>query len=165
MKNNKGYTLIELMIVIAILGILSGGVVVSIRNLSYANTIKTANSIHMAMKKLRLETMTKAEKQYLYLYKIDEAIYIKVSTKDSGEEANLDISSGTKISVRNSLYFYDRSEAKEMELENNNNNCFISFEKSSGAFSVESDYGIRIESSNKTAYIKCILETGRIEVK
>ncbi|ROR30642.1 prepilin-type N-terminal cleavage/methylation domain-containing protein [Mobilisporobacter senegalensis] len=157
-RNNKGYTLIELIITLAILTIITTGAVAMASRITFADTTKAAKIVDSTMDKLRLETMTKSTKQYLHLYTYDNSIYIKVSDKSDPSLAGLDSDSGKKIGGRMSVYYIGASGTEE--LLGTDNSIVIGFERSSGAFS--SDYDtIRFEYGGKSSTIYCIKATGR----
>lgn len=68
-KNQKGFSLIELIIVIAMLGILAGSAVSVVGYVRYANTKKAVREVDNALSKLRLDTMSQKERRYLYIYR------------------------------------------------------------------------------------------------
>lgn len=141
---------------IAILAILSTGTFVTISRIGYANTMKAAKSIDSTMSKLRLETMTKEPKTYLYIYNKDEIIYMKASNEEVDTDAHLDITTGKKV-AQNTVLRYKVDFVVDT-LKNDENIC-ISFKKSSGAFVENYEY-IELVNTSKTATIICIQETG-----
>lgn len=109
MRNNqKGMTLVEIIIVIALIGILAGSSVVLIGHIGYANTKKTVESIDVSLDKLQSTAMSKKEKQYLYIYKRDDGYYMKqLSEKlDVLDSTKLD-GNGTKISGKDTEIHID----------------------------------------------------------
>lgn len=81
-KNQKGFSLIEMLVTVAIISILAG---VSIRIVGYlrvANAEKTVQSIEKACTKLQATSMSKADKTYLYIYMNDGQYYYTFSTTD-----------------------------------------------------------------------------------
>ena len=163
-KNNKGVSLVELLVVIAILAILSTGAFVTINRIGYANTMKAAKSIDSTMSKLRLETMTKEPKTYLYIYNKDDIIYMKASNQEIDTAADLNIATGKKVAQNTVLSYKLVSEEDPIILEDDENIC-ISFKKSSGAFDAFEDdlkyyEYIELKNTSKTASIICIQETG-----
>lgn len=77
-KNQKGFSLIELIIVIAIIAVLAGASVAMFGHISYANTKKAAAEVDSALSKLRLDTMSDAEHEYLYIYPWTDGYYMKL---------------------------------------------------------------------------------------
>jgi len=160
-NKNKGVSTIELLIVIAILAIFSIGTFITISRIGYANTMKAAKIIDSTMCKLRLETMTKETKQYLYLYNKNDSIYMKVSPIAVKTTAELNVSTGKKIAERNNLYYKTSTGRTRLAMEDS---IRISFERGSGAFEPDDGYDydyIELQNSSKTAVIQCVKETGR----
>lgn len=79
MRNNRGFSLIEIILVIAILGLLSGVSVNAFNHVKFANTKKCAALIDKAMDEVRMDTLSKSEKPYLYVYNYNSVYYLKIS--------------------------------------------------------------------------------------
>lgn len=158
---NNGFTLIEMIIILAILAIVSTGTIISISRIGYANTVKAAKNIDSAMDKIRLDTMTKKEKQYLYLYNRDGVLYMKISSDAAERDEDLDADTGTRLASKVSLFYI--SDSTSVELSDGDAIC-IHFMRSSGAFSTDYEY-LRLEGSGKIATIQCVKETGKHYVK
>lgn len=83
-KNQKGFSLIEIIILIAMIGILAGSSVAIFGHIPYANTRKVAEEVDAALSRLRLETMSQSGEQRLYICKLDDGYYLKSDPTDSG---------------------------------------------------------------------------------
>lgn len=79
-NKNTGYSMIELIIVIAILAILSSGTFYTLNYIKYANTLKCAKEINFMIDKVKLEAMSKIDKPDLYIYKFGDNYYMKASS-------------------------------------------------------------------------------------
>gem|GEM_PF-1550503 len=102
MKNNKGMSMIEIILVLAILALLSTGMLTGINYIQYGNTKKCSNLIDSALDKVRIDAMSKAEKPYLYLYEFEGSYYMLESAETT---PTLD-SSGTKLGNRQVRLYY-----------------------------------------------------------
>ena len=87
--DKKGYSLIEIIICIGIIGILSTGAVALIGFLNYANTKKCAEELNVALEKARMDTIAKSGTPYFYIYKRNDKYYYKLS-----EDTTLDPNGG-----------------------------------------------------------------------
>ena len=63
----NGITLVEIIIVIAIIGILASTSVMMIGHLHYANTQKVVRTLDSSLDALQVRTMSKAGSSYLYI--------------------------------------------------------------------------------------------------
>ena len=106
-KNNKGMSLVEIIIVIAIVGILAAASVSMAGNIKYANTQKAVESIEDKLDNLQVTTMSKASKQYLYIYRKGGNYYAKVSTTaTTNSNDSLFDDQGTKLSNSSLTIYY-----------------------------------------------------------
>lgn len=98
-KNQRGFSLIEAIIVIAMLGILAGSAVSVVGNISYANTKKAVEELDNALSSLRVDTMSREGRQYLYIYPVTDdsmnnGYYIRLLSSDSD---TMDINSDAEL--------------------------------------------------------------------
>lgn len=157
-NDNRGISLVELLAVISILAILATGGISLYRQLGYADTKRAANRVNTAMDEVRMETMSRAHKSYLYLYQINGIYYLKRSIETNSAAADLDAESGTELSNKISLS-YRYAATPEVTLQPGMV-LKISFDRSSGMFDQELEL-IQINSANHTTEITCVPETGR----
>lgn len=76
MKNNKGFTLLELLVVVAIIGIVVGSMTYSINSVSSTRAKKFASDLNATMSQCRVDTMSGAPSPtYLELTKDNNGDY------------------------------------------------------------------------------------------
>ena len=80
--DHRGVTLVEIILVFAIVGILASTSVLLIGHLHYADTEKAAKYINSCMDKLQVQTISKEQTPYLYIYHYDGATYARMLTDD-----------------------------------------------------------------------------------
>ena len=80
---NKGFSLVELIVVIAIIAIVSGAATIGINYLALANSKKAIISIDTEISEVRLEDMSQREKSYVYLAADSGAVYMRKTTDAS----------------------------------------------------------------------------------
>lgn len=97
MKNNKGFSLIELIIVVAILAIMSVGGAAGFGYLNLANASKCASKIDGGITLLKSKNMANAEPMYMHLYQYDGEIYIRYDKNDSYSPTETDYADGERI--------------------------------------------------------------------
>ena len=91
-KGTDGFSLIELVIVIAIAAIMVGGAALSINILTTANTKDLANEINSGLTELKAKNISQEKPVYLHVYKYQDSYYMKytdsvsLTPDDSGKE-------------------------------------------------------------------------------
>ncbi|SFR68426.1 prepilin-type N-terminal cleavage/methylation domain-containing protein [Anaeromicropila populeti] len=136
MKNSKGFSLIELIIVIAILAILSTGAVAGLSKIRYANTKKCANELNTLIEKGRMQAMSKAGTWYLYVYKTSDGVYYKI-TKETTTPTDGNLLAGNSISIK----FQKDGASSEETLTAGSNPIKLKFSKNTGGLLEESVTG------------------------
>lgn len=77
-REHKGFSLVEIIVTIAIASVLVGGSAMLLGNLQYANTKAAVESVHTMLEKQRITTMTKEGDWYLYIFKLSDGYYMKL---------------------------------------------------------------------------------------
>ena len=162
MKYNKGMSLLEVILVIAIMAILVGTAVSGIGYIRFADTKKCAYDINSMLAKTRTEAMSRSSKPYFYIYKYNNNYYM-LATAASPSSLVLD-GSATKIG-NSSMEIIVKDEAgNERSITGNDvssNAVKIGFVKSTGAFETSYFYD-EILIQGKTDYtIKLAKNTGK----
>ncbi len=81
-NDNRGYSIIELIIVLAIIAIIMGTVFYSIILIFSANAKSCANNIQRSIGDCKVTTMGKAD-AYMELYRNDDGIYTRMHVTES----------------------------------------------------------------------------------
>ena len=76
-KDNGGFSLIEMIIVIAIAAILTGSSFTMVRSIAYANTKKASETVLSTLDTQRITAMSKKGNWYVYIYHLSDGCYIK----------------------------------------------------------------------------------------
>lgn len=77
-NNNKGFSLVELLVIIAILGVVTSGTYLSF-NAIYNSKVTTASKVVSTYtKSVRLNNMTKVQNKYIHIYLNDGQYYINI---------------------------------------------------------------------------------------
>ena len=164
--NNQGYSLIELIIVLAIIAILTVFSFNSVTYMSYANSKKTVSEIDNYLSKVRLESMSKINKSYaVVLSKETDGYYIYCLSNTSGVEID-EISKGTlvgnkkKIANKEVVVTYKFINGVEEFTLDSSNSLIIRYRGDSGAFASEYS-SITIKSGARVSILKLVKKTGK----
>ena len=77
-SRQSGFSLVELIIVISIVSILSGVTVAVVSRIQYGNSKKAAADLSSTLSKMRMDSMTKDNWKFMYLYQKSDGIYMCV---------------------------------------------------------------------------------------
>lgn len=166
--------MVELLVIVAILGIVSGGIAYSYGLVNSANAEKATQSISGALEKVRIETMSKSKQSYLVLYKSNlesyEGYYI-ASTTDLSSFVQ-EPKKHTKIA--NQRMFIEVTLTDGVVVKVETTPIYISFDRSTGAFidcysgsdvlaleSKKPPASIKVYGNGKERVITCITTTGK----
>ena len=155
---DKGVSLIEMIIVIAIITLASSVTISLIGQLSFARTQKAAKTINITLDKLRMETMSKGISYKMYLYLVDGDLYMKI-LKD-GDTITLTKDSGEKLSVDCQVRCKREGTVEEVLEEGVGKYIAFSFSKSSGAFTSNYEW-VSISNAKHNSKLHFIKETGK----
>ena len=159
LKDKKGFTLIEMILVIAILIIFASTTVLYMGHLRDINVKRAAEQIDTALDKLQVRAMSKAKTPYMYIYRLDDGCYMKVLN----EEITLFDSSkfdknGTKVGAA-AIKVYQNDETAANEI-TGQKFITIAYNKSSD-FSDKTNVSTIIFKGNSRHEIRLIKDTGK----
>ena len=175
-KDHSGFSLIELIIVVAILAVMTGGIANFISYQMLGNTKTCANKLNAAIGSVRTNTMTKeyvpnavdSTKEgipYLYIYKTAQGIFTyETDEAYSGGYPNPSTIEGNRIASSNVEVIAYTPGGTQVKLDAGGI-IKIGFKKSTGAFTdrVGVDFYDRI-TVNRSSFqytINMVKETGR----
>lgn len=140
-KDQRGFSMVELIVVIAIVGILTGASVSLIGHISAANTQKAVETVSDMLDRQRINSMTKQGTQYIYIYRLDDGYYMKVlSDKLATYSDSLLGSGGTKICSDAITVSMQRGSGAVETIQKKNQIIRIAFKKS-GSLNMDLDNG------------------------
>lgn len=143
-KNNDGYSLVEIIIVIAIMMILTGGIFYSVNMVFGANAKTCANDLRGAIAQCKINAMGKSDAALeIFRDSTNQCIYARQWTNDgSGWNSN----EREKISNARVGVTYTTDGASYQELDDTHP-VFIGFDRSSGSFQECTDPGTGVINS------------------
>lgn len=171
-KRNGGFSLVELVIVIAIMAVLIGTVVLSVSMVFSANAKTCSASIQRAIADCKVTTMGKAG-AYLVIYReSDGQLYsrLHVMEQKEGEVAGTyedTPSDPEKLGgKRVSLTYTDASGVDRGEVPvGEANGIRIEFDRSSGSFKTDCPKTIDVQGGNRHYRMTFITLTGKLKVE
>lgn len=162
--NNRGFSLVELIIVVLIMAILAGGAVMSVSVIHDADVPAASKKLVAALTSARSYTTSKSRDTiWLELYKESGGYYVQICQGDKSTPASAEVLSKEKIG--GSLLTLKIKELKadgtahEVNITDSNSVKF-NFIKATGALT-ENYTDITITNGGKTENIIVIKETGR----
>ena len=153
MKNNRGFTLIELMVVVAIVSILVGAMTYSINSVSSTRAKKFASDLNAMISQCRVDTMSGAP----------SPTYLKISQKDNStgdvyaalyEDGTVKAEQKLGGSGISCSFITDSIAAQSYSISGNNSTAlYLAFDRATGAFSKltdvkSSDSALNVASGN-----------------
>lgn len=156
-NNNTGFTLIETIIVMAILVIFASFTFLYMGHLKSVNVRQAANQVYTSLDKLQVKTMSKTDIPHLYIYKTDNGCYMKILTSDiTAFDSSVFDDTGTKLGSASIEIFQEKNGSKE-EIKGDK---FINIYYNKSA-QFQSDVSAVIFKRNSEYKIKLVKETGR----
>ncbi len=138
-QDNRGFSLVELIIVIAIMGIIIVMLAGSLNYIGNSQARSLANSIKTAVGQTRIQTMGKYE-TYLYIYKGSDGKYYRETWKKAGADApvreNREMIGKNKPIVK---YYVDGDASAHTIDGGAGHALFITFDRSNGKEIVKSN--------------------------
>lgn len=163
-SDNRGLSLIELIVVVAILGIVSVGATSSLGLLYSTSAKEAATKLNSAMAKTRVEAMSKSQAS-LRLYEKDSEYYVQLIVNDK-EESIVQIGN-SRVDIT-----YVRSDHQDQVLELPSKGVLLEFNRETGGLKPLEDGGgnayckkIIITSGNRTYNVVCERLTGKTRIE
>jgi prepilin-type N-terminal cleavage/methylation domain-containing protein len=162
---NGGYSLVELIIVVAIIAVVATLLILSVSMIFSANAKTCANALQSAIADCKVTTMGKAD-AYLEIYRdSDDNIYAKMWVKESGAtdytEQEPEKIGGKRVTV---TCFPEGAGASGTELTAGGASVTIRFDRASGSFA-DADYancaGFEIQGGSKHYKLTLTKLTGK----
>ena len=114
LRDQRGITLVEIIIVIAIVGILASTAVMMIGHLHYADTQKVMKTLDASLNQLQVKSISKSGNYYLYIYHLDNGYYEQILPDNlSAFDATKLTKDGTKLSNNTIKLCQDGAELAE----------------------------------------------------
>ena len=168
-RDNRGLSLIELIVVVAILGILSVGSISYLGLLSNHSAKETSAKLKSAMTETRTEAMSKSSAS-LQIYEDDSEYYVKLTVNGNAHQPVKIGSARVKLTYKKSNEpdnTYDVPNVTSTEP------LVIEFDRDTGAFKHIGIVGadkvycksITVAAGSKTYVLKCERLTGKIIVE
>lgn len=153
MKQNRGFTLVEVLVVLAIIAILSASSAAGFSRISYANFKKVAGKINNEISDCRAVCMSHAQPAYTYIYNRGGDIYLYSTTNGEMNATALNGANLQRIASSNvSIYYVEANDTTDTYKKLNSGEFLeISF-KLNGSFRTGAPVGAG--SCNKTKFYR-----------
>lgn len=158
--DKAGFSLIEMIVVIAVFGILAGASLTMMGQIRYANTERVVELIDTELSKQQIQSMSRKEKPYVYIYMCDGAYYLKtLSTEYDAFDGSVFDANGLKLGSSSIKIYKGAADGSEALLTGND---FIKVVYNrAGSFAGDTNVEvIRVEGSSSHS-IQLIKETGK----
>ena len=161
MKRNQGYSLVELIVVIAIMAVLTGTSVISVNMIGSFKAKECAKNIQSCINKTRVSTMGR-NSVVLHLYQgADGSIYAQTTTNGTADEPQ--VIGKKSVTVR-----YTDGDDLGTATELDASGVYIEFDRSSGTMKLPSSgpsiyvHKIAVSQGNRTFVLTIYKETGKV---
>lgn len=167
-RNNRGYSLVELIIVMAILALVTSGTIIGVRMMTGRPALKAANLLAQTLRSSRMSAAGKLENEVKLYRDSNGNLYAEATFTDGN--ANV-ITKKTKLSDKRVKMTYKLvGDAVEYELNSSADDPIVlQFDRATGAFkpTVGGKYccEIRTTKANKTGIVTIHYLTGKVVVK
>lgn len=166
-KNNKGYSLVEVIIVIAIMAAVGGLITIGVSAAINKEAEQCAKKLTTALNNARISSMGKTE-VYINLYQKDDAIWIdEVSVVTAGQAP---VTKSTKIGSEGVEVQFMLRNGSYQELGDASSPLKLSFDRSSGSFkqttvAATTEYctSIKMTKGARTVTLDLAYLTGKIK--
>lgn len=176
-RNNKGYTLVELIIVIAILTIIAGVVTIGLSRVLVTKVTQCTDNMQNVINKVRISTMGREEVTLRFYQDSDDKYYAEIKTikghgSNTSEETTTEMvgKSGIDVKFTTDSTVTDPTDSSVETLSYvNGNEINISFDRSSGQLKLDGSgkcvRKIWIIKNTKINTIIFYQETGKVDVE
>lgn len=152
-SNNRGFSLVELIVIVLILGILAVSATISISQIAKANVTSCAKKLANVLDKARLETISKTGTVKLELSYVGNVYLATVIIRGVRQEP-VELGSGSiDLTLRNTLTLVDDDIKSTV--------ANIEFSKGSGAYYNTPYDRIEVRNGSKCEYVYLVQDTGR----
>lgn len=161
MLDKKGFSMIEVIICMAIVAVLSVSAFSLSDHLQYANVKKCAKQLNQKLETARMVSMSKSGQWQFYVYKEDDGIYYYLTNSGT-----LDRTKGVKLGSSDIKLYATPQGGTETEITAGDGNVVhIHFTKNTGSFTTKDGAtiyeSIRMEKKSSNYVMKLIAQTGK----
>ena len=163
--DQKGFSLVEMIIVIAIIAIVASAALGLQGYVKLANSEKAAKTLEGALGKQQARAMSKAEKSYLYIYELDGTYYMCISSEDRSQRDTAVMSAGSGTAIGRGMEIYSVAEDGSRTKIEGETIIKISYKRDGTFDGITGEYQSILLQGSFPKEIKLIKDTGRYIVK
>lgn len=158
-KDNHGFTMIEVIVVVTIIAILTIGITLGLNSVARTDLNKVTRTVDAQMKKLRITTLSKEGDYSLYIYKKGNSYYYEIAPSKT-KLTNL--KAGVKLGKSGMEVQYSIVGNDEFDTVSGTEYIEIAYNRSNGTFANNNTYNkIQFVAGGKNMEIIIANSTGR----
>lgn len=163
-KDNKGFSLVELIIVVTLITVLGAGITFTVGLIFSGNAKTCAGAVKTAVNDCKVNCMSKTDAYMEITRGSDDCVYVQHFVKNAGDADYSEYTDRQKIGRENVTVEFGDSKTAALTSLSGGNKITISYDRGTGGFKDTVPAYIHITGGTKDYDINLIKLTGKIEL-